>query len=46
VEALISGFIEKGQFKSYLERIPMDQIMRPHAGLLGAAVYVEPDRSV
>jgi glucokinase len=42
VAALTDAFIEKGRFRSYLERIPIDQILRPHAGLLGAALYVEP----
>jgi glucokinase len=42
VEALTAAFIEKGRFKSYLERIPIDQVLRPHAGLLGAATYMEP----
>ena len=41
VEALTRAFVAKGRFKSYLDRIPIDQILRPHAGLLGAAVYVE-----
>ncbi|WP_407178679.1 glucokinase [Bradyrhizobium sp. STM 3562] len=46
VEALTRAFIAKGRFSSYLDGIPIDQILRPHAGLLGAAVYVEPRRSV
>lgn len=41
VEALVNGFVAKGRFSSYLEDIPIDQILRPHPGLLGAAVYVE-----
>lgn len=41
VEALVNGFVTKGRFRSYLEAIPIDQILRPHAGLLGATVYVE-----
>jgi len=45
VEGLRRAFIEKGQFKSYLDGIPIDQILRPHAGLLGAAEYVEPSHS-
>jgi glucokinase len=40
VAALTESFIEKGRFRSYLEGIPIDQILRPHAGLLGAAIYV------
>jgi glucokinase len=46
VAALTEAFIEKGRFRSYLDRIPIDQILRPHAGLLGAAEYVEQSRSV
>ena len=46
VEALTQAFIEKGLFKSYLDGIPIDQILRPHAGLLGAAAYAEPSHSV
>jgi glucokinase len=44
VEALTGAFVAKGRFSSYLERIPIDQILRPHAGLLGAAGYVERSR--
>ncbi|WP_198026394.1 glucokinase [Bradyrhizobium sp. ARR65] len=46
VEALRQAFIAKGRFSSYLDDIPIDQILRPHAGLLGAAVYVEPSHTV
>ena len=46
VAALTEAFIEKGRFRSYLDGIPIDQILRPHAGLLGAAGYVERSRSV
>ena len=45
-EALTRAFIAKGRFCSYLDSIPIDQILRPHAGLLGAAVYVERSHSV
>ncbi|HVX79546.1 MAG TPA: glucokinase [Bradyrhizobium sp.] len=45
VAALTDAFIEKGRFRSYLDGIPIDQILRPHAGLLGAALYVEPSHS-
>jgi glucokinase len=45
VEALKEAFIAKGRFRSYLDGIPIDQILRPHAGLLGAAVYAEPSHS-
>jgi glucokinase len=41
VEALTRAFTAKGRFSSYLDGIPIDQILRPHAGLLGAAVYVD-----
>lgn len=44
VEALTNGFVAKGRFRSYLNGIPIDQILRPHAGLLGAAVYVGASR--
>jgi len=46
VEALTRAFIAKGRFCSFLDSIPIDQILRPHAGLLGAAVYVERSHSV
>jgi glucokinase len=46
VEALTRAFVAKGRFRSYLDGIPIDQILRPHAGLLGAAVYVERRHSV
>ncbi len=46
VEALTRAFVAKGRFSSYLDGIPIDQILRPHAGLLGAARYVERSRSV
>jgi glucokinase len=46
VEALKEAFIAKGRFSSYLDGISIDQILRPHAGLLGAAVYREPSHSV
>jgi glucokinase len=39
VEALTHAFIAKGRLQSYLHDIPIDQILRPHAALLGAAVY-------
>jgi glucokinase len=42
VEALIQSFVAKGRFRDYLETIPIDLILRPHAGLLGAAVYGNP----
>jgi glucokinase len=41
-ERLIQAFLAKGQLRSFLENIPIDQILRPHAALLGAASYVEP----
>jgi glucokinase len=46
VRALTRAFIAKGRFSSYLNDLPIDQILRPHAGLLGAAVYAEPSPSV
>ena len=39
VEALTEGFRAKGRFAGYLEDVPISQVMRPHTGLLGAAVY-------
>jgi glucokinase len=45
VEALTKAFIAKGRLRSYLDDIPIDQILRPHAALLGAAVYMEPSSS-
>jgi glucokinase len=41
VGGLTEAFIAKGQAKSYLDGLPIDQILRPHTGLLGAALYVE-----
>jgi glucokinase len=46
VEALTGAFVAKGRFKSYLDGIPIEQILRPHAGLLGAAAYVERSHSL
>ena len=46
VEALTEAFVAKGPLRSYLDGIPIDQILRPHAGLLGAVMYVEPSQSV
>lgn len=40
VAELTESFIAKGRFRPYLDGIPIDQILRPHAGLLGAAIYV------
>jgi len=40
-EALSRAFVAKGQFEPYLDGIPIEQILRPHAGLLGAAMYAE-----
>jgi glucokinase len=39
VQALRDSFTAKGRFSDYLEAVPISQVMRPHAGLLGAAVY-------
>jgi glucokinase len=41
VEALTEAFTAKGRLKPYLDGISIDQILRPHAGLLGAALYGE-----
>lgn len=38
-EALAAAFTAKGRFAGYLSTIPVWQVMRPHAGLLGAAAY-------
>lgn len=46
VTVLTEAFVAKGRFRSYLNGIPIDQILRPHAGLLGAAVYVERSHSL
>jgi glucokinase len=46
VPTLIEAFVEKGRFRSYLDGIPIDQILRPHAGLLGAAVYADRGHSL
>ncbi|MFC7734608.1 glucokinase [Roseomonas sp. GCM10028921] len=40
-EALVRGFTGKGRFAGYLGGIPITQVMRPHTGLLGAAIYEE-----
>lgn len=39
LEALVQGFTIKGRFADYLGRVPVEQVMRPHTGLLGAALY-------
>jgi glucokinase len=41
LDNLIQAFVAKGRLRSYLEAIPIDQILRPHAALLGAAKYAE-----
>jgi glucokinase len=38
-EALTAAFADKGRFSGYLAQIRIDQVLRPHTGLLGAAVY-------
>lgn len=38
-EELIRGFTAKGRFSGYLETIPIGQVLRPHTGLLGAALH-------
>lgn len=38
-EAMARGFTAKGRFAGYLETVPVDQVMRPHTGLLGAALH-------
>ena len=45
IETLIQAFVAKGQLRSFLDDVPVDQILRPHAALLGAATYVEPSNS-
>jgi glucokinase len=45
MESLIQAFVAKGSLRSYLDDIPIDQVLRPHAALLGAAVYAEPSSS-
>lgn len=41
-EALAAAFLAKGRFGAYLSGIPVWQVVRPHAGLLGAAAYHPP----
>ncbi|WP_159347050.1 glucokinase [Roseomonas harenae] len=41
VSALTEGFTAKGRFSGYLGTLPINQVMRPHTGLLGAAIYQE-----
>lgn len=41
-EALAEAFLAKGRFAGYLSPVPVWQVMRPHAGLLGAAAYQPP----
>ncbi|MFC4166458.1 glucokinase [Teichococcus aestuarii] len=41
-EALAAAFLAKGRFDGYLSGIPVWQVVRPHAGLLGAAAYHPP----
>jgi glucokinase len=42
VEAMVAGFTAKGRFETYLRQVPLIQVMRPHTGLLGAAIYRAP----
>lgn len=39
VGAIAAGFAAKGRFSGYLEGIPIQQVLRPHTGLLGAALH-------
>ncbi|WP_233553128.1 glucokinase [Teichococcus wenyumeiae] len=39
VEAMVQGFTAKGRLAGYLETVPVDQVTRPHSGLLGAALH-------
>ncbi len=39
VAVLSEGFSSKGRFAGYLAEVPITQVMRPHAGLLGAAHF-------
>lgn len=39
IQAVTEGFTAKGRFASYLGDVPITQVMRPHAGLLGAAHF-------
>ncbi|WP_237182334.1 glucokinase [Roseomonas marmotae] len=39
LEALARGFTAKGRFASLMETVPIDQVTRPHTGLLGAALH-------
>jgi glucokinase len=45
LEAITQAFIAKGRLQKYLQDVPINQILRHHAALLGAAVYVEPSSS-
>jgi glucokinase len=45
IDKLVEAFLAKGRLRSYLDDVPIDQILRPHAALLGAAAYVEPSSS-
>lgn len=44
IPALTDGFTSKGRFRGYLSPLPIEQILRPHAALTGAALYREPER--
>nr|WP_245215322.1 glucokinase [Pararoseomonas baculiformis] len=37
--SLHQGFTAKGRFSAYLEAVPITQVIRPHTGLLGAAIH-------
>lgn len=39
VEAVVRGFTGKGRFARYLDTVPVNQVVRPHIGLLGAALH-------
>lgn len=43
VAALNQNFTDKGRFSEYVAGIRIDQVLRAHTGLLGAAIH-EPDR--
>ena len=42
-DAFVAGFLHKGRFRDYLDPVAVTQVMRPHTGLYGAAVYPLPD---
>lgn len=42
IAALSAAFTDKGRFAPFLETVAIDQVVRPHLGLLGASAFEHP----